>query len=345
MRFEVRVSPQFDFCYALADLISPDPHFTGWPAISQAPNWLERARALGWPLWLAVPDLIEREEPQESTDAFLDALGARPVTEIEPALRRALFHSDDPAAPRPEKREWLHFIGLEKDSRGEFLKGWGGRVIDEVIACLRGFQPEFDAAWSALLPQLSRSAAKARRAAAGGDLAKIARTLDLAVEVDSGERVVRALRGGYSLPIGEVGTAYLMPSAFNSRGLWNAADAVRPATLFFPFPVRDIRLPGPIRRTGPIPGTRIDPWLVCRAAGDPTRAAILRLLAERPRPASELQAELGLGKATISHHIFQLRQASLIDEKRRGRSIELAVRIAPLRLLGEAFERELGNSK
>ena len=84
---------------------------------------------------------------------------------------------------------------------------------------------------------------------------------------------------------------------------------------------------------------------MCRALGNPTRQAILQLIADRPRPAFEIQQDLELSKANVSHHIFQLREAGLITEKRVGRTVELAVRPQSLRGLSRALTRELGRRR
>jgi DNA-binding transcriptional ArsR family regulator len=158
--------------------------------------------------------------------------------------------------------------------------------------------------------------------------------------VDHSSDVLRALRGGYELLLSTVDKIFLVPSLFNSRLLWNAADVETPATLFFPYYLADAALPFGMHRTAAAKAAS-DPWLVCKAIGDPSRSAMLRLLAERPRPASELMAELQLSKATVSEHIFQLRQAKLILEKRVGRSIELSIDRATVRSLGDALDKEI----
>jgi DNA-binding transcriptional ArsR family regulator len=82
------------------------------------------------------------------------------------------------------------------------------------------------------------------------------------------------------------------------------------------------------------------PW---QALADPNRRALLELLLERPRPAGELVAQLGLSQPGTSKHLKVLREAGLVqvraDANRRvyalepGPLNELDVWLAPYRRL------------
>jgi DNA-binding transcriptional ArsR family regulator len=50
------------------------------------------------------------------------------------------------------------------------------------------------------------------------------------------------------------------------------------------------------------------------ALADPMRRGAVELLAERPRRAGELAAELGTTPSTMSKHLRVLRQSGLVDE-------------------------------
>jgi DNA-binding transcriptional ArsR family regulator len=344
MQFLARISPQFDFCYALADLVSPAPNFVGWPGLTQTTPWLTVAKDLDWAFWLGLPDLIEGEVPARTSSAFLNRLSLVPNDQVLPRLRHSLIHQRDPKAkPSIGKREWLQFIGLENAHHDQRWTGPSDGVLDMPLGVLRSFQTHFDPVWTSLLPQIEESLASAKQLANAGDLAAIVRQLDLALEIDQRAGLIRALRGGFTLPAASVERVFLMPSPFNSRRLWNAFVEAGRATLYLPYFLPDVRLPEGMRHKAISDDQGIDPWLVCRAIGDPSRAAILRLVAERPRSATELMGELGLSKATMSHHIFQLREAGLILERRIGRSREISVCLTPVRALSQALERELVN--
>lgn len=54
------------------------------------------------------------------------------------------------------------------------------------------------------------------------------------------------------------------------------------------------------------------------ALGDPTRWAIVELLAARPRTVGEVAAELPVSRPAVSQHLKVLRQAGLVSERAAG---------------------------
>ena len=55
--------------------------------------------------------------------------------------------------------------------------------------------------------------------------------------------------------------------------------------------------------------------LTLAALADPVRRRSIELLAERPRRAGELAAELGVSPPVMSRHLRQLRAARLVEEE------------------------------
>lgn len=88
------------------------------------------------------------------------------------------------------------------------------------------------------------------------------------------------------------------------------------------------------------------------ALSDPHRRAVLRLLLERPRPAGELVARLGLSQSGTSKHLRILREAGLVrvrpEAQRRVYELEpaplaeLADWLAPYRAFWEGRLDALG---
>lgn len=60
--------------------------------------------------------------------------------------------------------------------------------------------------------------------------------------------------------------------------------------------------------------------LAFSALADPTRRRILRLVAERPRPAGEVAGAFAVSRPAVSKHLRVLREAGLVDVERRGRA-------------------------
>jgi ArsR family transcriptional regulator, arsenate/arsenite/antimonite-responsive transcriptional repressor len=61
-----------------------------------------------------------------------------------------------------------------------------------------------------------------------------------------------------------------------------------------------------------------------KAAGDPTRARILKLLERRGLCVCQVQAVLALAPSTVSKHLAILKQAGLVEDRRDGKWIEYA---------------------
>ncbi len=77
---------------------------------------------------------------------------------------------------------------------------------------------------------------------------------------------------------------------------------------------------------------------VFKALADPTRRRVLQLLRRGPMTAGELAEQFDLAKPTMSVHFAVLREASLIDSEKQGRTIVYRLRMSVLEeaLLGFA---------
>jgi ArsR family transcriptional regulator, arsenate/arsenite/antimonite-responsive transcriptional repressor len=62
-----------------------------------------------------------------------------------------------------------------------------------------------------------------------------------------------------------------------------------------------------------------------KAAGDPTRTRILKLLEAGPLCVCQVQAVLGLAPSTVSKHLTLLKAAGLVADRRDGRWIHYAL--------------------
>jgi arsenate reductase/ArsR family transcriptional regulator len=65
--------------------------------------------------------------------------------------------------------------------------------------------------------------------------------------------------------------------------------------------------------------------LTLKAAGDPTRTRILKLLEGGGLCVCQVQAVLGLAPSTISKHLSVLKLAGLVEDRRDGKWIEYAL--------------------
>ncbi|MGE5176695.1 MAG: ArsR/SmtB family transcription factor [Hyphomicrobiales bacterium] len=64
---------------------------------------------------------------------------------------------------------------------------------------------------------------------------------------------------------------------------------------------------------------------VLKAAGDPTRTRILKMLEGGALCGCQIQVVLGIAPSTISKHLAILRNADLVEDRREGKWIEYAL--------------------
>jgi DNA-binding transcriptional ArsR family regulator len=71
-----------------------------------------------------------------------------------------------------------------------------------------------------------------------------------------------------------------------------------------------------------------------RAAADPTRLRILRLVADRPRSTEELAPLVGLSESGLSKHLRMLTDVGLLSTRRQGWYVLYALERGRLEQLG-----------
>ncbi len=74
--------------------------------------------------------------------------------------------------------------------------------------------------------------------------------------------------------------------------------------------------------------SRVD--AVLAALADPQRRRVVDLLSQRPRPAGELAAGIGISAPAMSRHLRALRETGLVEERHDG--LDARVRVYSLRL-------------
>ena len=79
------------------------------------------------------------------------------------------------------------------------------------------------------------------------------------------------------------------------------------------------------RRTHALPVDR-----VLAALANPTRRAVLDLLLDGPRSASDIAAQFDMARPSVSEHLRELRESGLVSETRDGRYRRYALDAVPL---------------
>jgi DNA-binding transcriptional ArsR family regulator len=78
---------------------------------------------------------------------------------------------------------------------------------------------------------------------------------------------------------------------------------------------------------------------VLSALSDPTRRAVLELVAERPRPVGELADALPVSRPAVSQHLRVLKDAGLLAETRAGTRRVYVLRPTGLQELADYLQR------
>lgn len=350
-------SPVIECCYALA-YVSEEPR-------ADAPHgaWSNAARQRlseafwrkfrvlgGWPrMWTLLPDLLRDFAPSDTIDTALARLGNMSSTDLQSEFVGGVLHPRrlirrvvkgnltlEAAVGKASAlhREWLLFSGLYPFDAGspvartlQFALDSPHRLRQALIEMVEEFwSTVFRQTWRFSLPQYERSAAEKARLQAACDAQQLADELRLRVEIDLDQGFIAAVRGGYRLPIGQLRTAWMMPSAFNVQHFWHVLESRGKATALFPYfdPAIEIGLAAPraldLRRTRE---PQFDPALVFRALADTARYSMVLLLAATPRTATELGRILSLSKGTVSHHVHILREAGVVSRALDGNAMLL----------------------
>jgi DNA-binding transcriptional ArsR family regulator len=235
--------------------------------------------------------------------------------------------------PRTE-RDWLGYLDLYPHDPSVPLARALSLIVEDPEAFRRQlvdvlttfWERVFRQTWEQLRPQMQQSLAEKERFFNCCSFGEFAREALLRIEVDEGRQEIRPIRGGCRILLREIRTAAVLPSAFNDKRFWAAFEEGDGTSVVF-FPYFDPSLA--VERSGSahaFADPELDPALICKALGDGTRFAIMTLIGRSPRSSAELAEHLSLSRATISHHVYLLRAAGLLEEQHRGGSVYLSPR-------------------
>jgi len=200
---------------------------------------------------------------------------------------------------------------------------------EEAINTLSTFwKGVFEATWKKITPELQESLRTKSRLYASLDLKDFAREALLRIEVDPKRKFIQAVRGGFRLRFDQIDRITFVPSAFNDRRYWTTISGSSGQNfVYFPFfePGIDLADYSEESRTDVIQPA-LDVALIFKALGDPTRFALVSIVAKEPQNAARIAKQLSLTRATVSHHVSVLREAGLITETFSGGSVILSLK-------------------
>ena len=235
------------------------------------------------------------------------------------------------------KREWLSFLGLYPYDAAsplviavEMLLKDPEHFRKTVISMIDTFwHNSFRQTWTSMQNQIRQSLEEKERLMNSCSFGEFAQSALLRVRVDESEKSIEAIRGGYKLFFDEIEACYFFPSAFNDRRYWSGyKTSEKSSVVYFPYfdPAIRADTQAAPARVAEVLEPELDPALIFRALGDSTRYAMVSLLARRAMTSVEISKVLAVSKATISHHIAQMREAGIISEKYESGAVKISLK-------------------
>ena len=296
----VGVSTMSEACASLHVLLHPWAHPVQHPWVREMrslPADLKRdVRAWGFVYDSAAPDCFL--PPDARTElTFEESVGALEAMEPEQAtyeLLRPFFFYSQPASGGAEAL----------DDPAELQR--------RAVAFLRRYWREsFEDTWKELEPQLRAEVEHLRTEVEEGRLFDRLEPFRTELRTDARARLLeRPSRHEHEVDATPERPLLLLPSAYVWPHVRVNCDEPWPLALIFPASfVADVakRTPAP------------EPLVTAlRAAGDPARLQVLRLVTQRPRTTEELAPLVGLSISGLSKHLRALTDAELVTSTRDG---------------------------
>lgn len=253
-----------------------------------------------------------------------------------------------------KKREWLVCMGLYPYERSqpfisalELLLSHPDVFRRLVMESVQLFWDDlFKKSWGNIERDFRRSLEKSENLFSELPFEEFAERRFLKITFAKNLTEILALHGGYRLPVQDIDVCVFMPSIFNERRLWSALKTENGKNfVYFPYFDPSLKLAGQSGGGNADKlNTNLDPALIFKALGDGTRFGIVTLLKSHPKTATEMADDLGLSKATVSHHLALLREAGIIHTEASGfRNAVLQVNEDVIGSLSEIYLKFLNN--
>jgi DNA-binding transcriptional ArsR family regulator len=180
------------------------------------------------------------------------------------------------------------------------------------VAFLRRYWDEsFAETWAELEPRLRADAEQLRETVAAGRLFELLEPLRSELRTDPETGLLeRASRHEHEVEVTPAEPLRLIPSAYVWPHVRVNCDPPWPLALILPASFVTAGA-----RRAPAPGGLVT---ALRAAGDPVRLQVLRLVAQRPRTTEELAPLVGLSASGLSKHLRALTEGGLVTSRRDG---------------------------
>jgi len=324
----VGLSPMSEACASLHVLLHPWAHPLQHPWVremrSLPPDLKRDVRAWGFMYDGAAPDVFL---PPDARSELTFEESVELLEQLEPEravyeLVRPFFYYAQPATGGVE--------ALQDPQVHEFIRRRVERSFPEcrellelaladppelhrrAVAFLRRYwQESFAETWARLEPRLREEAAEASADVAAGRLFERLEPYRAELRTDARTGVLeRPSRHEHEVDVTPERPLLVLPSAYVWPHVRVNCDPPWPLALILPasFVTADAR-----RAPAPEPLVA-----ALRAAGDPVRLQVLRLVTQRPRTTEELAPLVGLSISGLSKHLRALTEAELVTSTRDG---------------------------
>jgi ArsR family transcriptional regulator len=354
---EFKTGMRFEFFYALSSLTdSNSKYHKQWKEKSWAKlpkKFHANCEKLGsssllWPIFSTLvptlaPDCSYRELAKSIEEINLTFFQKKVLDgfihdeeQVKRCLDKKLNLQELISHSKNEKREWLIHVGLYPYSESselvqslEFLISNPSKFRKTIIETMDLFWKHcFESTWSLIEKPLQKSMLELQSHYNDSEsLADIFEKTNLRAIYNESKNEITALRGGYSVKTKDIKKCYFIPSVFNHLGWWSSLDDKDGEKMvFFPYfdPSINVDLTV-VNHKNQSKVNDLDPFLIFKSLGDPTRFAIIKMISDKPMSASSIAQKLGLTKATVSHHVSLLRQSGLLHEDYSDGQVFLSV--------------------
>jgi len=271
--------------------------------------------------------LPERADAPQSFDEALAAFAALPPDRAQYEIARPAFFYFEPGAG-PESLADEEVLERIRRRAGETLTKQlledPATVQARIVDMLATYWAEsFAAEWERLEPALQEETERARDEDPIALLGRVRAEL----RVDEAKRLlIRASGHEHEVTVEKDNPLRLIPSVYVWPHVRINCDAPWPLAILYP--------PRTMKKgvaDSPAPDDLVR---ALRAASDPTRLRILRLVAEGPRSTEELAPLVGLSESGLSKHLKALTDAGLLSTRRQGWYVLYALERERLAALG-----------
>jgi DNA-binding transcriptional ArsR family regulator len=250
-------------------------------------------------------------------EAGLEAAAALPTDNLRFALARPLFfYGSEPGVTLDDARDRIRAnaarYGESTSAVVEVLLDEPDAFVRRLVEFLRAYWEEtFAATWREVEPLLRAEVARARGAIDDGEVFALFEPFKNEVKVDRTTGILER-RSPHEHTVAPTleRPVHFYPSVYIWPHVRVNCDEPWPLAVAYPADV--------VAREARRAAAPSELAASFRAAGDPTRLEILRLVSRQPRTTEELAALVGLSSSGLSKHLKALTEAALVTSRRDG---------------------------